>query len=178
MGGGIFDRRTCNCRDIDRYDRVNSHLRFGFLRPVQLETTLNEVRRANRRKNGRVEKLYYLRRSSKERFINDYNGLLLYIWRSNVDVQFIGEITMVINRYITKYTTKGEKARTAELWNAVNKSKSSHGQLLSLALRLFRSREVGHYEACDKVSGHPLHKSNVKIDFLNTNKKGMRQRRL
>lgn len=85
---------------------------------------------------------------------------------------------MVINRYITKYTTKGEKMKTAQLWATINKSKSPRSQLLSLVLRLFRSREVGHYEACDKVSGHPLHKSNVRVDFLNTNKKGLRHRRL
>lgn len=85
---------------------------------------------------------------------------------------------MVINRYITKYTTKSEKQKTADLWSMIDKSKSTRGQLQSLVLKLFRSREVGHYEACDKVSGHPLHKSNANVAFLNTNAKKLRRRKL
>uniref|UniRef100_A0A914XH25 ATP-dependent DNA helicase n=1 Tax=Plectus sambesii TaxID=2011161 RepID=A0A914XH25_9BILA len=80
----VIDNQLHSCRPYcqrkDKNSKSGWRCKFGFPRPVQLETTLNEVTRANRRKNGRVEKLYYLRRSSKERFINDYNGLLLYIW--------------------------------------------------------------------------------------------------
>lgn len=93
-----------------------------------------------------------------------------------MDVQFIGEYTMVITKYITKYTTKSEKLKTQDLWQAVNKSCSLNGQMLSLTLRLLRSREVDVYEVCDKLSGHPLHKSNVLIDFLYTNDKKNRRR--
>uniref|UniRef100_A0A914WWH4 Helitron helicase-like domain-containing protein n=1 Tax=Plectus sambesii TaxID=2011161 RepID=A0A914WWH4_9BILA len=140
--------------------------------------TLTPKDRALRRIDGRVEKLYHLERTPKESMINDYNPLILYLWRANIDVQFIGETTMVINRYITKYATKSEKQKTADLWSMIDKSKSTRGQLQSLVLKLFRSREVGHYEACDKVSGHPLHKSNVNVTFLNTNAKKLWRRKL
>uniref|UniRef100_A0A914VPN6 ATP-dependent DNA helicase n=1 Tax=Plectus sambesii TaxID=2011161 RepID=A0A914VPN6_9BILA len=175
----VMDNQMHRCGAYcKRRTQTGWRCKFGFPRPVRYAPKLNPLKHALKRRHGRIEKLYHLERSPKEMMVNDYNPLLLYLWRANIDVQFIGETTMVINRYITKYTTKSEKQKTADLWSMIDKSKSTRGQLQSLVLKLFRSREVGHYEACDKVSGHPLHKSNANVAFLNTNAKKLWRRKL
>ncbi len=45
--------------------------------------------------------MYDLPRKSEEARINDYNPLLLLLWKANVDVQYIAETTMALTGYIT-----------------------------------------------------------------------------
>uniref|UniRef100_A0A914W3U3 Helitron helicase-like domain-containing protein n=1 Tax=Plectus sambesii TaxID=2011161 RepID=A0A914W3U3_9BILA len=162
----VMDNQMHKCGAYcKRRTKTGWRCKFGFPRPVRYAPKLNPLKHALKRRHGRIEKLYHLERSPKEMMVNDYNPLLLYLWQANIDVQFIGETTMVINRYITKYATKSEKQKTADLWSMINKSKNPRGQLQSLVLKLFRSREVGHYKACDKT-------------FLNTNAKKLWRRKL
>jgi len=49
--------------------------------------------------------LYDLPHTSKERMINDYSSAVLSVWEGNMDIQFIGEKSAILNWYITKYTT-------------------------------------------------------------------------
>jgi hypothetical protein len=56
-------------------------------------------------------KLYNIKRSVEERYINDYNPILLLIWKANMDIQYIHEKSLVLNRYITCYVTKSEKTQ-------------------------------------------------------------------
>ncbi len=54
--------------------------------------------------------MYDLPRKVEEARINDYNPLLLYLWKANVDAQYIAETSMALTGYITAYVTKAEKS--------------------------------------------------------------------
>jgi hypothetical protein len=54
-------------------------------------------------------KIYNLKRSVAEMYINDYNPVLLLIWKGNMDLQYIHDKSLILNRYITSYVTKSEK---------------------------------------------------------------------
>lgn len=47
--------------------------------------------------------------NEKEKYVNDYNPIILLIWGANIDIQYIKESSTVLNRYITTYMTKSEK---------------------------------------------------------------------
>jgi hypothetical protein len=46
------------------------------------------------------KKMYNLKRSHNEMYINDYNPAILLIWQSNMDIQFINDPSGILNRYI------------------------------------------------------------------------------
>ena len=52
---------------------------------------------------------------------------MLLLWEANIDVQFIHESSMVLDRYITAYITKAEKNSTAALWEDCNKNRTLKG---------------------------------------------------
>jgi hypothetical protein len=85
---------------------------------------------------------------------------------------------MRINRYITTYITKQEKMQTHDTWRTIDRSKSQYGQFLSLALKLSRNREVGLYEAVDKLLGHPLHGASAgcSVKWIDTDQPERRMR--
>ena len=45
-------------------------------------------------------KIYYLKRDEKEVRVNDYNPLLLKLWRANMDLQYIAEKSLYKNQII------------------------------------------------------------------------------
>ena len=51
--------------------------------------------------------MYKLPRSPQEIRINNYNPLLLMLWKAN---HFIGESSFAVARYVTGYVTKPEKS--------------------------------------------------------------------
>jgi hypothetical protein len=68
--------------------------RYGFPREASEKTTLNSISdyTASRKK------MYTLKRSYTERFVNDYNPLILLIWESNIDIQFVNDPSGILNR--------------------------------------------------------------------------------
>lgn len=102
-------------------------------------------------------RLYDLKRTVKQQYINDYNPAILLPWNGNMDIQFVGEKTTILNWYITKYTTKSEKCHIGEMFNDINSTKSFASRLFSLGIRLLNSRECGALEACDTLLGIPLY---------------------
>ena len=61
-------------------------------------------------------KMYNLARSPEEIRINNYNPLLLVLWKANMDLQYIGESSLAISQYVTGYVTKAEKSNMQDLW--------------------------------------------------------------
>lgn len=100
------------------------------------------------------------------------------MWGANMDIQFVGERSSVLNRYITSYITKAEKNVTEDLWNAIDETLSLRSRLLTLSRRLLRNREVGQYEAIDKLLGHSCFYSSHEVKFLSTAPKEERKRKL
>ena len=113
-----------------------------------------------------------------EQFVNDYNEEMLLSWEANVDLQYIGEDSMVLDRYITTYITKAEKHSTDEIWENINQEKGLYSKLWTYALKLFKSRECGIYEACDKLLGIKMHEFSRQVFWVNTDVKNERSRLL
>ena len=50
-------------------------------------------------------KLYQLARAESETRVNDYNPLLLLLWKANIDIQFVAESSLALAHYISGYVT-------------------------------------------------------------------------
>jgi hypothetical protein len=111
-------------------------------------------------------KIYNLKRSVAEMYINDYNPVLLLIWKGNMDLQYIHDKSLILNRYITSYVTKSEKLASQALWEEINQSKSLRSSLKSFALKSLKNRQIGAYEIADKLLGYSLFEKSVSIKYL------------
>ncbi len=98
--------------------------------------------------------------------INSYNPTLLLLWGANMDIKYIGENSLVLNRYISNYVTKSENQSTKEIWESIDSKKSLHSKLKSFALKSFKCRELGAYECADILLGHVLYRKSRTIQYL------------
>ena len=104
---------TPSCkRKFQKRGAIKEICRYGFPRSPCAKTTLNKLdEQLKSRKNGKSpKKIYNLKRNENETFINDYNPTLLLLWKGNLDLQYIGEHTMALDRYITTYITKSVRS--------------------------------------------------------------------
>ena len=60
-------------------------------------------------------RIYQLRRSGSETRVNDYNPLLLLLWKANIDIQFVAESSLAPSHYVNSYVTKAEKSSMQEI---------------------------------------------------------------
>ncbi len=114
---------------------------FGFPRMCTPTLTFNSLEESvqSRTKGKQVLKLYNLERHGEESHINDYIPCVLLAWGANVDAQYIGEESLVLNRYITSYVTKHKSNAIEELWDSINKEKTLASQLKSFTLKSFKN---------------------------------------
>ena len=126
--------------------------KFDFPRPVSESFTVNDVEDSLKSKR----KIYQLARAEQETRVNDYNPLLLMLWKANMDIQFISEKSLALAHYVTGYVTGPEKSNTQDIWDEIGSNKSIYSQLWSFGVRSMRSRECGLYEACDLLLGDHL----------------------
>ena len=85
-----------------------------------------------------------------------------------MDIQFIHENSLILNRYITSYVTKSEKNASNEVLEACMKNRSLKGALKSFALQSLKKREIGAFEVFDKLMGHELYMKSATIKWLGT----------
>lgn len=116
-------RRKCGRTFITR-------CRFGFPRPPCETATLNCVEDALKAR----KKIYQLPRTDEEARVNDYNPLLLMLWKANIDVQFVAESSLALAHYVSGYITKAEKSNLQDIWQEVSESKSVYGRLWSFGV--------------------------------------------
>ena len=83
-----------------------------------------------------------------------------------MDIQYIHEKSMVLNRYITCYVTKKEKSMIDTVWEDCNNKKTLQGALKSFALKSFQNREIGAYEVADRILGHHLYGKSDFVKYL------------
>ena len=130
-----------------------TYCRFGFPRAACESATLKTMEECVK---GSQKQVYKLLRSPEEIRINNYNPLLLMLWKANMDIQFIAESTLAIAQYVTGYVTKAEKSNMQDLWQEVSSHQSIYSKLWSFGVRSLRSRECGLYEASDLLLGDHL----------------------
>ena len=160
-------RRKCGRKFITR-------CRFGFPRQACKTATLNSVDDALKSRR----KIYQLPRTELEARVNDYNPLLLMLWKANVDVQYVAESSLALAHYVSGYVTKAEKSNLQDIWHEVSENKSVYSQLWSFGVRSLRSRECGLYEASDLLLGDHLTEKSDAVKWVDVSLPHKRSRRL
>jgi len=79
--------------------------RFGFPRQVCENPKLKSVQESLKYRR----QIYELPRSDSEVRVNDYNPLLLMLWKANIDIQFVAESSLALAHYVSGYVTKAER---------------------------------------------------------------------
>ena len=120
--------RTLSCKDWSQGTRCTSaagtareqkkyggtyitKCKFGFSREATDKVALNNVDDCLKSE----AKIYCLPRTSEETRVNDYNPLLLMLWKANMDIQFVSESSLALAHYVTGYVTKAERSNMQEL---------------------------------------------------------------
>ena len=135
--------------------RFVTYCKFGFPREAREDAIVHCVDEKLKKR----QKIYNLARKESEVRVNDYNPLLLLLWKANCDIQFVAESSLALANYVTGYVTKPEKSSMQEVWQEVSDSKSVYSRLWKFGVRALRSRESGLYEPCDIILGDHLWKS-------------------
>ena len=139
-----------------------THCKFGFPREVVDETVLNNVEDSLKSRS----KVYHLQRGVGEERVNDYNPLLLYLWKANLDIQYVADSSLALAHYVTAYVTKAEKSHMQELWEDISEQESLYKKLWSFGVRSLRSRECGLYEAADILLGEHLYEKSDAVQWI------------
>ena len=153
-----------------RNKKIVKACRFKFPREPRDDFLLNDVATsAAAKKTHSKIRLYELPRSAHEVNVNDYNPILLYMWNSNMDLQFIKEPTCTVSHYIGKYAFKAEETNLNA--DFLKSSKSPRSTIWSIGMKGLAGREIGTIEAADCLLGHFLVKTDPKtsIRFVDTN---------
>ena len=85
--------------------------RFNIPRHPCKSAKLNSVRESLKSR----DRIYELARTESEIRVNDYNSLLLMLWKANIDVQFVSESSLALSHYVSGYITKAEKSSMQEI---------------------------------------------------------------
>ena len=148
--------------------------RFGFPRPVSENAAINPVQESLKSRS----RIYQLTRTESEVRVNDYNPLLLMLWKANIDIQFIAESSLALAHYVSGYVTKAERSSMQEIWQEVSDNKSIYSRLWSFGLRSLRFRECGLYEASDLLLGDHLTEKSDTVKWVDISTPHKRNRRL
>ena len=103
-----------------------TYCRFGYPRPTCESASLRSMDECLKSTH---RQMYKLPRSPQEIRINNYNPLLLMLWKANMDIQFIGESSLAIGQYVTGYMTKAEKSNMQEVWQEVSSHQTIYSKL-------------------------------------------------
>lgn len=95
------------------------------------ETVLNNVGDDLKSRN----KVHYLQPAVGEERVNDYDLLLLYLWKANLDIQYIAESSLALVHYVTGYITKTKKGHIQELRDNISEQESLCKKLWSFRVR-------------------------------------------
>ena len=163
------------CKRRKRFNKTFiTRCKFGFPRPecdcVSLKA-VDDCLKSN-------AKIYQLARGSNEVRVNDYNPLLLLLWKANMDIQYIAESSLTLAHYVSGYVTKAEKSHMQDLWQEVGSNNNIYSKLFSFGVCSLRSRECGLYEASDLVLGYHLYEKSETIKWVDISLPHKRKRRL
>ena len=163
------------CRRKKKYGSAYvTHCKFGFPREVTDETILNIVEDSLKSRS----KVYHLQRAAGEERVNDYNPLLLYLWKANLDIQYVADSSLALAHYVTAYITKAEKSHMQEIWDDISEQESLYKKLWSFGVRSLHSRECGLYEAADILLGDHLSEKSDTVQWIHVEKPDNRKVRV
>ena len=169
-----YQLHHCNsyCLRKPKKGRGKARCKFSFPRAASLKPILHGVASsiASHKTGSYKKRLYEVERKHNERYINDYNPTLLYLWKGNVDIQFIGEESESLVEYISKYATKAPRSAISDFeLDAIEvNNKSNFGKLFQLASKLMKDRELGAMEARNFLLSEKPVQTNTSFMFINT----------
>lgn len=113
-----------------------------------------------------------LKRASNETMVNNYNAVLLGLWKGNIDIQPCGSVTSVAY-YVAKYASKREPRDTGDvIRDAISNAKRQGGdvwkQLFSISMTILNQRLVSAPECAYRLCYLPLKMSSRKTVFVNS----------
>ena len=169
-----YQTHHCNsyCLRKPKKGRGKARCKFSFPRAASIKPILHGVATsiASHKTGSYKKRLYELERKHNERYINDYNPTLLYLWKGNVDIQFIGEESESLVEYISKYATKAPRSAISDFeLDAIEvNNKSNFGKLFQLASKLMKDRELGAMEARNFLLSEKPVQTDTSFMFINT----------
>ena len=110
--------------------------KFGFPREPSESPKVHCVEEKLKKR----QKIYQISRTEAVVRVNDYNPLLLLLWKANMDIQFESESSLALAHYVI---TKAERSNMSEIWQEVSESKTIYGHLWSFGICMLHSRECG-----------------------------------
>ena len=169
-----YQLHHCNsyCLRKPKKGRGKARCKFSFPRAACIKPILHGVATsiASHKTGSYKKRLYEVERKHNERYINDYNPTLLYLWKGNVDIQFIGEESESLVEYISKYATKAPRSAISDFeLDAIEvNNKSNFGKLFQLASKLMKDRELGAMEARNFLLSEKPVQTDTSFMFINT----------
>ena len=147
--------------DIDKSFENNLEL---FLKKIDVD--IQKCEKALR--ISQRQKMVVMKRTLKERNVNNYNKEWMKAWRRNLDIQFCYDSYAVVT-YITDYLSKADAGMTAVLKKALNDTKGYYNDFDRLKREFFTHRQCSVAKATYRlISGMNLKGSNVKNTFVGT----------
>ena len=123
----------------------------------------------------------FLRREPNATRVNAYNPLLLYLWRSNMDIQYNLD-AYAVAKYICSYIAKAQKNISRTLKMASDQAKNGlleySDQLKEIARAFIKHEEIGAQMAALLVLQLPITVSTRSTLFVNTSPPEQRVRML
>ena len=152
-----------------------TYCKFGFPRPVCKSGTVHPVEDSLKSR----KKIYELPRTELEVRVNDYNPLLLLLWKANIDIQFLSESSLALAHYVSGYVTKAdERSNMQDIWREIQDCKTIYSKLWKFGIKAFSSQECGLYEASDLLLGDHLTEKSEAVQFVDVSMPHKRNRRL
>ena len=121
------------------------------------------------------KRIYHLKRSEEEVRVNDYNPLLLLLWKANIDVSFTSECSLALADYVSGYVTKAERGH---MWQDILDDRGIYSKLFRIGIRCLDSRPIGLYETCDILLGEPLCRKSREVAWIDVEMPHKRKRNL
>ena len=164
------------CKRRKKYGKHTfiTRCRFGFPHQACDSVKLSPVQQSLKSRS----RIYQLKRMDSEVRVNDYNPLLLMLWKANIDIQFVAESSLALAHYVSGYVTKAERSNMQDIWQEVSENKSIYRRLWSFGIRSLRFRECGLYEASDLLLGDHLSEKSDTVKWLDVSMPHKRNRRL
>ena len=113
-----------------------------------------------------------------ETSVNDYNPLLLMLWKANIDIQFVAESSLALAYYVSRYVTKAEKNSMQEIWQDMSENNSLYSHLWSFGIWSLCSRECGRCEASDLLLSDHLTGKSATVQWVDVSMPQKRSCRL
>lgn len=152
--------------------------RFRFPRPVAKETTVIATSTAEFTRNG--GRICNLKRTENEKWINNYNRIMLEAWQGNIDIQPVGD-NDAIAYYIAKYVAKSEPTDLQQsIGQAIKQIREEDTdiahKMFKICIAMQKHRQVSACECIYRLCHLKMRDSNIPTVYANTRKSEDRYR--